>query len=324
MDSLRDKRALVTGAAGFVGANLIKQLLRHGAQVHAVVRPTTRLWRIEDDLPALVLHVSDLTDHHRLQSAVDAARPDVVFHLAAPGGHPATPQARVEFLASAVLGTAHLLEALAPLDYQRLVVAGSSLEYGPRLVPHTESDRLEPTTARGTAKAAASLLCLQRARAERRPIVVLRLFSVYGCWENPSRLIPTVIRSVLRGADVLLTAPGVRHDFVFVEDVVDAMLLAAARRGADGEVINIGSGQQWSNEDIVDQVQQLTGRTVPVRAGEYPAQPADTGYWVADIRKAAAVLGWRPRHDLARGLQKTIEWFRVHQDAHDRVTAARG
>ncbi len=324
MDSLRDKRALVTGAAGFVGASLTKQLLRHGARVHAVVRPTTRLWRIEDDLPALVLHVSDLTDRDRLQLAVDAARPDVVFHLAAPGGHPTTPEARAELLASAVLGTANLLEALAPLDYRRFVVAGSSLEYGPKIVPHAETDRLEPTTFRGVAKAAASLLCLQHARAERRPIVVLRLFSVYGCWENPSRLIPTVIRSVLRGADVVLTAPGVRHDFVFVEDVVDAMLLAATAGHADGEVFNVGSGQQWSNEDVVDQVQQLTGRTVRVRVGEYPAQPADTGYWVADIRKAAAVLGWRPQHDLSGGLRKTTEWFRVHEHTPNGVTAARG
>jgi nucleoside-diphosphate-sugar epimerase len=102
------------------------------------------------------------------------------------------------------------------------------------------------------------------------------------------------------------------------------MLLAATAGHADGEVFNVGSGQQWSNEDLVDRVQRLTDRNVRVRVGDYPAKTADTGYWVADIRKAAAVLGWRPRHDLARGLQKTIEWFRAHQDAHDRVTAARG
>ncbi len=316
MDSVRDRRVLVTGAAGFIGANLVKRLLREGAQVHVLVRPTTHLWRIEGDLPALVLHVADLTEGERLRSAVEAARPDVVFHLAAPGGHPTTPPARVEFLASAVIGTANLLEALAPLDCQRLVVAGSALEYGPKTVPYTETDRLEPTTFRGAAKAAASLLCLQHARAERRPIVVLRLFSIYGCWEAPSRLIPTIIRAALRGEDVALTAPGVRHDFVFVDDVVDAMLLAATGIGADGEVINVGSGRQWSNEDLVDMVQRLTGRTVRVRVGEYPAKPADTGYWVADIQKAAAVLGWRPRYDLASGLKRTIEWFSV--------TASRG
>ena len=311
MDSLRDRRVLVTGAAGFVGANLVKKLLREGARVHAVVRPTTDLGRLEDDLPVLVLHVADLTDGERLRSTVEAVRPDVVFHLAAPGGHPTTPDVRADFLASTVMGTANLLEALATLEYQRLVVAGSSLEYGPRNVPHAETDRLEPSTFRGAAKAAETLLCLQRAHAERRPIVVLRLFSVYGCWESPSRLIPTVIRAALGGSEIALTAPGVRHDFVFVEDVVDAMLLAATAGGADGEVINIGSGQQWSNEDVVDTVQRLTGRAVRVRLGEYPAKIADTNYWLADIRKAASMLSWRPRHDLTSGLQQTVEWFGV-------------
>ena len=319
MDNLRDKRVLVTGAAGFVGANLLKRVLRHGAQVHAMVRAATPLWRIKDDLTPLTLHTADLTDRVQLRSVVEIARPQFVFHLAAPGGYPTTPEARAAFLASTVLGTANLLEALAPQTYERLVVTGSSLEYGTSATPHRETDRLAPTTFRGVGKAAASLLCLQHARTERRPITVLRLFSVYGAWESPARLIPTVIRAALRGDEMALTAPGVRHDFVFVDDVVDAMLLAAVADRADGEVINVGSGHQWSNEDVVGAAQRLTGRAVRVRPGEYPAKTADAAYWLADIEKAAAILGWQPSHDLSAGLRKTIEWFRTQEHIPDRV-----
>lgn len=324
MDSLAGRPVLVTGAAGFVGANLVKALLRQGAEVHAVVRPITRLWRLADDLSRLELHLVDLTDRAGLEAVVAAARPELIFHLAAPGGHPSGPRERLELLSATVLGTANLLEAASRLDYRRFVHAGSSLEYGARAAPLNEADRLEPSTFRGAAKAAATLLCLQHARAERRPITVLRLFSVYGFWEPPGRLVPTTILAVLQGRDIALTAPGYRHDFVFVDDVVDAVLLAAGTQGVDGEVINVGSGQQWCNEDVVAMVQSLAGRRVNVRVGAYPARPSDTAHWVADVRKAGALLGWHPRHDLAGGLQKTIEWWRHHHHVYAAVAAASG
>jgi nucleoside-diphosphate-sugar epimerase len=221
-----------------------------------------------------------------------------------------------------MLGTSNLIEALAPLEYERMVVAGSALEYGPSVSAHRENDPLRPATFRGAGKAAATLLSLQHASAERRPIAVLRLFSVYGAWESPSRLIPTAIRAALCGGQMALTAPGVRHDFVFIDDVVDAMLAAAAAGGADGEAINVGSGREWTNEQVVEAVQRLTGRVVRARAGEYPAKAADTAHWVADIGKAAALLGWRPAHDLIGGLRETIEWHRARPSLADHVTTA--
>jgi nucleoside-diphosphate-sugar epimerase len=149
---------------------------------------------------------------------------------------------------------------------------------------------------------------------------VLRLFSVYGRWESPSRFIPTAIRAALGGGEMALTAPGVRHDFVYVDDVVDAMLTAATANGVDGEVINVGSGREWTNEEVVDAVQRLTGRVVRVRTGEYPAKTADTAHWVADVGKAAALLGWRPAHDLTSGLRETIEWYGARLRVSNHVT----
>ena len=81
-----------------------------------------------------------------------------------------------------------------------------------------------------------------------------------------------------------------------------------------GEIINIGSGQQWSNEDVVDLVQSVTGQRIATRIGEYPARPFDTGHWVADIGKAKRLLGWEPRHTLREGLEKTAAWFRAHPE----------
>lgn len=317
MADLRDRRVLVTGAAGFIGANLLRELLHCGAEIHALVRASTRLWRIKEILPQLRLHRVDVTDREELERTVKRVRPEIVFHLASPAGHPSRPRDREDFLRATILGTAYLLEALAPLDFARFIHVGSSLEYGPRNQPLNESDRLEPSTWRGVGKAAATLLCQQCARADRRPVVVLRPFSVYGYWEPPTRLIPTAIRAVLRNEEIALTEPGYRRDLVFVEDLVEACLLTVQAQNVAGEIINVGSGQQWGNEEVVEMVQAVSGQRVGVRVGTYPARLSDTSHWIADIQKARRLLGWEPRHTLRSGIEKTISWFRLHQDCCD-------
>jgi nucleoside-diphosphate-sugar epimerase len=255
------------------------------------------------------------THYEKLQETINEIRPEIIFHLAVHRAH-LSQRDRWETLQTNILGTTNLLEATMPLNYQRFVHIGSSLEYGVRKRPLKESDRLEPVTFFGATKAAAALLCQQFARANRLPIVVLRLFSVYGYWEAPTRLVPTGIMAALRDREIALTTPGYRRDFVFVEDVVEACLLSLQAERVVGEVINVGSGQQWSNEEVVEMVQAVSGQKVKVRAGEYPPRPSDTTNWVADNRKAKRLLGWKPRHTLRNGLEKTIAWFRLHQEAY--------
>jgi nucleoside-diphosphate-sugar epimerase len=292
-----------------VGANLVRALVDRGAEVHAVVRPGTDLWRIRDVESAIVLRRADLADRAALRDVVGQARPEIIFHLARGGP---SPGGRDDIFQTNVLGALNLLDATLDLDYTRFVHAGSSMEYGINDEPMSETDLADPATFYGATKAAATLFCRQYARTHGKPIAVLRFFSVYGPWEASSRLIPTAIREALRGGELDLTEPGYRRDFVFVEDVVEALLAAAGTAGIDGEIINIGSGRQTSNEEVVETIQVLAGRRLRVRAGAYPARPTDTTHWVADIRKAERLLGWRPRHTLEDGISKTISWFREH------------
>ncbi len=315
MSSLEGRRALVTGAAGFVGANLVRQLLHDGADVHALVRPSTNLWRINEIIPRLTLHLADITDAGQLRQTVNDIQPEVIFHLAV---HRAASswEERLATLQANVMGTFNLLEATATVDYHRFVHVGGSLEYGARKRPLTESLRLEPTTFYGVTKAASTLLCRQFAHANRLPIVTLRLFSVYGYWEAATRLIPTAISAALGGREISLTAPGYRRDLVFVEDVVEACLSALGAPRVSGQVINVGSGRQWTNEEVVDMVQAASGQPIKTRVGGYPPRPTDPTHWVADIGKARRLLGWEPRHTLRSGLEKTIAWFRLHRELY--------
>lgn len=318
MDEIRGRRVLITGAAGFIGANLVRKLLLNGAEIHALVRQSTNLWRIREIIPKVTLHPVDLTDSEKLKYTVNRVRPEIIFHLAAQGVSPLHQNHR-EILSTNVLGTFNLLDATAPLDYQLFVHISGSSEYGTKNEVMKESDLPEPVTFYGATKAAATILSRQFAQANSRPVVILRAFSVYGYWESPTRLIPKVIKSAFNNQELALTAYGYRRDFIFVEDVIEACLLTLQAKKIAGEVINIGSGQQWSNEEVVEMVQTLCGRRIKVRVGAYPARQSDKACWVADIGKAKKLLGWEPRHSIRSGLEKTINWFLLHQDAYNTV-----
>jgi nucleoside-diphosphate-sugar epimerase len=300
---------LVTGATGFVGANVVRALLERGAEVHILVRPASDTWRLQDVWTKLHAHTATITDVEALERAFAATRPTVVLHLATPRGQ--DDLARIRILQDVIVGAERIGRLVRKYAVERLVVSGSSFEYGPSDVPMREDLPLRPTTVHGIAKAAASLLLRQMAVEHGTPVCVLRLFHVYGPWESAHRLFPTAMRAAFDGIPVRLTSPGIRRDWVYVDDVVDAMFRAVGL-DAPGEIFNIGSGREYSNEDVVACIREITGRPIETLVGAYPARIGDVAHRCADRTKAAECMGWAPRHDLAAGVRRTLEWWRTH------------
>lgn len=307
------KRALVTGASGFVGANLVRRLLAEGAEVHLFTRPTSNLWRLEEIRADLHLHNVDLQDESAVQRAVAQIRPEWIFHLAVFGAYSfQTDSTRI--LQTNILGTANLVQACAKVDFEAFINTGSSSEYGFKDHPTAEGDLPEPNSYYAVSKVSATFYCSYVARVLGRPIPTLRLYSVYGAYEEPQRLMPTLIQKGLAGELPPLVAPDTARDFVYVDDVCQAYLMAAQSRTLEfGEVLNVGSGQQLTIREVVEVARQVLHIKQTPQWGSMPGRIWDSSVWSADNRRIRERLGWQPKLDFRAGFVKMVDWFREHR-----------
>ena len=303
------RRVLVTGAGGFVGANLVRRLVTDGHRVTALTRPGGRPWRLEGMADSVETVEVDLRDEEAVNAAVGRVRPQWTFHLAAFGCYSWQDDAR-RIHATNVLGTVSLVEACRRVDSEAFVHAGSSSEYGFKDHAPAEDEALEPNSHYAVAKAAATTLCRYAAYHEGFPAVTLRLYSVYGPWEEPGRLVPNLVARGMRNELPPLVHPETAHDFVAIDDVVDAFLLAAQRAPhRAGAIYNVGSGEQTTLAELVDIARRELSVEAEPQWGSAAPRTWDTASWVADTSRIRTDLGWTPGLGLAEGFRRTAAWL---------------
>jgi nucleoside-diphosphate-sugar epimerase len=310
MSEFSKKRILITGAAGFVGANMVRRLLDEKADVFALFRPETDCWRLADIKSGVTKLECNLLDLNEVEKCVSKVQPEYIYNFAFPGGYPSTPTNQINMLDFGLVGTFTLLNAARKNGVKVFVQINSSTEYGLKDQPHRETDLLEPITLRGVSKAASTLLCQQYAREHHMRLVILRLFSVYGPWEQPNRLIPTICKSIMEQQSLKLTPKGIMHDWVFVDDVIEACYAAASNQVPPGEIFNIGSGEQYANEEVVKTLCEVSGQKIEIVKEGFKSYSHDTFNWVADIHKAHKMLCWSPRVSLQKGLELSFEFWK--------------
>jgi nucleoside-diphosphate-sugar epimerase len=315
-------RIVVTGGTGFVGANLVRRLLEDGQQPHLFVRSQSSSWRIDSVRDRVTMHEVSLGDRASLASALRTIRPTWIFHLATHGAYSWQTRA-AEMIDTNVVGTANLLQAALEAGVEAFVNAGSSSEYGLKDHAPSETEPAEPDTAYGITKAAATAWCVNAARTHGSRIRTLRLYSVFGPFEDPRRLLPSLIVHGCRGELPRLVDPQTARDFVFVDDVVDAFLLAAQdTAGEPGAIYNIGTGVQTTVGGAVEIARRLMGIAAEPEWRSMPARTWDTDTWIADPHKSRTVLGWSARHTFESGLRAMIDWLKGCPPLRDRYEAA--
>ncbi|MEW6641280.1 MAG: NAD-dependent epimerase/dehydratase family protein [Pseudomonadota bacterium] len=301
---------LVTGASGFVGANLFHMVSRYRGDVFAVVQ-RERNWRLRD-ADARQIAVADLNDLNAVKHLVDSTMPQTVFDCVAYGAYSFEKNTSLIYETN-FLAAVRLIELLAQRPFAAYVHAGSSSEYGRNSAAPRETDTCEPNSDYAVSKIAVGSYLAYMGQSHQFPCVNLRLYSVYGPLEDTSRLMPNLVRRALGGGLPPLVDPETSRDYVYVDDVCEAFILAAAKMNPSmfGESINIGSGTKTTIRQLVDQTRSLFGVLDEPQYNTMDARSWDLRDWYADPSKAKAVLGWQATTTLDAGLRKTADWIRT-------------
>lgn len=302
-------RVVITGAGGFIGANLTRRMISLGHNVHILLHPESNPWRLNEILDQVHVHSVDLKNQAKVSEVISISKPDWIFHLAVHGAYSWQNQDG-DILCTNVLGTMNLLQAAIKQGFDAFINTGSSSEYGFKDHAPKENEWLEPNSTYSASKIAASLFCEHQAKSTNTRIATMRLYSVYGPWEEPKRLMPSLLIHGIQGLYPPLTNPDTARDYIYIDDVVDAYLIAAEKiKPGVGEIFNVGSGIQTSIAELVSITDQIfPTRGVP-RWGSMPNRNWDTNTWVSNPNKLIMDLNWNPKTNLSRGLHLFKEWL---------------
>ena len=308
--SIRGKKVLVTGGSGFIGSHLCRRLVEEGADLYALVKynsvmDNVRLVGIWDRLTPVE---GDLRNPDSLKQ-LGWFQPEIIYHLAA-YNHVGDSFLQVsEAVDSNGKGTVNLLEAYD--DYQRFIYISSSEVYGHQeSVPFHEDAMPQPLLPYAIGKYLGELYARSKWYSANRPIVVLRPFNAYGPYQSPRAVTAELIIKALRGEDIVTTEGYQTREFNYVENLVEGFILAATSPGAEGQVINLGCGEEVSIRDLVYRIHELAGSSSRLRIGELQERPGEIRRMFSETSRARSLLGWSPRVGHDEGLVRTIEWYR--------------
>jgi UDP-glucose 4-epimerase len=317
------RRALVTGGLGFIGSNLARRLVELGVEVSVLdaLMPEQggNHFNVRDLLGRVEVHAADMRDREVVNHLVGGV--DYVFNLAGSVSHLDSMQQPLRDLELNCAAHVVLLEACRDFNpHVKIVFTSTRQVYGKSVyLPMDEQHRVAPLDVNGINKLAAEHYHLLYQRVYGTRAVCLRLTNTYGPRQllrhNRQGFIAWFIRQAIDGGVIELYGEGrQRRDMNYVDDVVDALLLAGASEEAEGEVYNLGGDEPVSLAELADELIRITGRG-SVRSVPFPPerQLIDVGNTHSSFAKIEAALGWRPRTPLREGLERTVEFYRRHR-----------
>jgi nucleoside-diphosphate-sugar epimerase len=309
-------KVLVTGAAGFIGSHLVRALLREGHGVRAIDNLSTGILRRLDDVRADIEWMeADICDPSASARAVEGV--EGVLHEAAIPSVSRSVDDPVASNHANVTGTVTLLQACREAGVRRLVMAASSSAYGntPTL-PKVETMCPNPMSPYAVSKLTGEQYCQVFGRLGFVETACLRYFNVFGPWQDPNSayaaVIPKFATALLDDEPIPMNGDGTQsRDFTFIENVVQANLLALSAPGVSGEVFNVGCGARYDLKHLVKELGVIIG--VEPRVDYRPSRQGDVPHSLADITKARTMLGYEPRIDFPEGLRRTVDWYRENR-----------
>ena len=305
---------LVTGGAGFIGSNIARALVAKGEKVRVLDNfATGRQGNLAGIESAITLHRGDVTDAATVHKAMDGV--DYVLHQAALPSVPRSIEAPLECDRANVFGTLVVADVARKVGVKRVVFAASSSAYGETpTLPKVETMNPDPLSPYAVSKLAGEHYLRVFTLCYGLETVALRYFNVFGPYQDPksqyAAVIPRFVTAALTGGSPTIFGDGLQsRDFCYIDNAIEANLLACTAAGAAGRVFNIACGQRTTLLDVVDALSKIVGRKVaPIHE---PARPGDIKHSLADITAARQVLGYTGKVGFVQGLEKTVDWYRA-------------
>ena len=317
---------LVTGAGGFIGSHLTEHLVRLGARVRAFIKYNSRDDRGQIEyLPqkiqdAIEIYWGDLRDTKSVFSAVK--RCEIVFHLGALIAIPYSYVNPADYAQTNILGTTNLLNACLEYGVKKVVHTSTSEVYGTaQYVPIDEKHPLQGQSPYSASKIGADMMAESFYRSFGLPVAIIRPFNTYGPRQSTRAIIPTIITQVLSNKEIRLGSLSPTRDLNFVDDIVRAFIRIAESPEGVGNVINIGSGNEISIGELARKIGSAMNKEIIVTQESDRIRPkkSEVERLLCDNRKAYDILGWKPRVNLDKGLNLTIQWVEENLKRFKRI-----
>jgi len=311
-------KALVTGAAGFIGSHLCRRLLADGWHVVGLdnfddfYSPEVKRTNIADCLKSqrFELIEGDIRNARTIESILENSDTDIIVHLAAKAGvRPSIANPDI-YRDVNINGTMVLLEAAKNFKIKKFVFASSSSVYGNnKKVPFSETDNVDfPISPYAATKKAGELICYTYSHLYDINMTCLRFFTVYGPRQRPDLAIHKFCRLIEAEKPIPVFGDGsMRRDFTYIDDIIEGVVSAMAHcRGY--EIYNLGQSRPVRLDVLIEEIEKALGKKAMIN--RLPLQPGDVNQTYADVTKAEKMLGYRPKTEIAVGLRRFVEWFR--------------
>jgi len=311
---MNTNNVFITGGAGFIGRWLVKRCLEEGLRI--AVYDNLSVGKLENIAPFLDyidFFESDILDYQSLKSAIEKTRPSVVFHLAAYHFIPFCNQYPTETLRVNVEGTYSVLRAASECGVEKAIIASSGAIYPNREYPLNEDEGVSPSDIYGLSKVLSEEIARFFANITPLKCIVARLFNTYGPYETNPHLIPHIIQSLHKAPRVELGNIHTKRDYIYVEDVANFLLQCSKINSSKYLVVNIGTGREYSAQEIVAEISDLLGIHIEVVISSERIRKVDKPHQIADITRLVQLTGFYPQYSLREGLKKYLihEGFRV-------------
>ena len=303
--NLSGKRVAVTGAGGFIGLHLLRGLHEAGAEIVAVLVAG----KVSQGIEQLPFPVERITVHDvdGLGRVVRQAAADYVVHLSAYISTERSWNTLEATIRWNLLSTISVLMACAETKVKRVLLMGSTEEYGQNPSPFTTSMAMDPPSPYAASKAAATCYARMFHSSFNLETVVLRPSVVYGPGQSLRMLIPMVMQALAEDRCIDVTEGMQTRDFVYVDDVVDAIIVALTKEDVRADIWNIGSGEVVTVRDCLERIEKITGKPNLIQYGKRPYKELEIFHYHPEVNEAYEALTWRPSVMLDEGLTRTWE-----------------